>query len=81
MDDANMGQIPQQARANQRITAAAFAAKYKSKRECYTFLAVDVQAYLPAYDTITVYFLKDLVSGAKKSKYIPCADFYAVLFQ
>ena len=63
------------------MTAAAFAAKYKSKRECYTFLAVDVQAYLPAYDTITIYFLKDLVSGAKKSKYILFDEFTAILLQ
>ena len=32
-------------------------------------LAVDCKAYLPPFDTLTIYFLKDLVSGAKKSKF------------
>ena len=32
-----------------KITAAAFASKYKSKREVYNFLAVDVGIYLPAF--------------------------------
>ncbi len=68
--DYNMDQqINQNLRARQQETATAFASKYKSKREVYNFLAVDVKAYLPAYDTITIYFLKDLVSGAKKSKW------------
>ena len=48
-----------------QITATAFAAKFKSKRECYTFLTLDVKAYLPEYKNVTIYFLKDLVSGAK----------------
>ena len=50
------------------MTALEFAAKYKSKREVYNFLAVDCHAYLPPYDNLTIYFLKDLVSGRKKSK-------------
>ena len=50
------------------MTALAFASKYKSKREVYNFLAVEVKAYLPPYDTLTIYFLKDLVDGTKKSK-------------
>ena len=35
--------------AKVKITAKDFAAKYKSKREVYNFLAVDVGVYLPAY--------------------------------
>ena len=31
------------------VSAVAFAAKYRSKRECYNFLAVDMGVYLPAY--------------------------------
>ena len=54
-------------RAGQQVTALAFASKYKSKREVYNFLAVEVKAYLPSYDTLTIYFLKDLVNGTKKS--------------
>ena len=32
-----------------KITAAAFGAKYKSKREVFNFLGVDVGIYLPSY--------------------------------
>ena len=62
------GQIPNPGASAQQITANSFAAKYKSKREVYNFLTIDCKAYLPAYDTITIYFLKDLINGTKKSK-------------
>ena len=32
-----------------QVSAAAFSAKYRSKREVYNFLAVDVGVYLPSY--------------------------------
>ena len=44
-------QIPQGQRPKVLVSAAAFAAKYRSKRECYNFLAVDMGVYLPAYGT------------------------------
>ena len=40
--------VPAPARKVQ-VSAAAFAAKYRSKRECYNFLAVDMGVYLPSY--------------------------------
>ena len=43
-------------------------AKYQSKRECYNFLTVQVEIYLPPYETVTIYFLKDIISGKKKRK-------------
>ena len=55
----------------QFVNVSTFAAKYRSKREVYTFLTVDGNAYLSAFDTLTMYFLKDLVSGVKKCKYTP----------
>jgi len=67
MSDPNLNgaqQIPQQV----RITAKEFASKFSTKRECFTFLAVDCKAYLPSYDTVTIYFLKDLIAGRKKCK-------------
>lgn len=66
---------------NQAVNAAAFAAKFRSKRgkchhitdlvnaEIFTFLTVDVKAYLPPIQTVTVYFMKDLVTGVRK--YVP----------
>lgn len=50
------------------IDVNTFAAKYRSKREVYTFLTIDGNAYLYAFDTLTVYFLRDLVAGKKKCK-------------
>ena len=47
------------------ISSKEFAAKYNSKREIYNFLACDVGVYLPPYDNVTVYFLKDLMGGTK----------------
>ena len=49
-----------------QISSKEFAAKYRSKREIYNFLACDVGIFLPAYDNITIYFLKDLMMGKKK---------------
>ena len=43
-------------------------AKAKSKREIYTILTLDCKAYLPQESVCTVYWLKDLLSGAKKCK-------------
>ena len=48
------------------VTASAFGSKFRSKREIYVFLTVDVKAYLCACDNLTIYFLKDLVMGKRK---------------
>ena len=37
------------ASAKKKVTAKAFAAKFRSKREVFNFLSVDVGIYLPAY--------------------------------
>ena len=50
----------------QNVTAATFASKFRSKREIYVFLTVDVKAYLCACANLTIYFLKDLVMGKRK---------------
>ena len=68
MDDIMDAQINNNLQARQQISAIEFASKYKSKREVYNFLTLEVQAYLPNYDTITIYFLKDLIYGKKKGK-------------
>jgi len=54
---------------NVNISAQAFAAKFKSKKEIYQLLRVDAKAYLPNYETITIFFLKDIISGKKKCTY------------
>ena len=51
---------------NVSMAAKTFAAKFRSKREVWNFLAVDVGAYLPPYENVTIYHMKDLVTGTKK---------------
>ena len=67
MDGFNNGgaaQIPQKV----KLSAKEFAAKFSTKRECFTFLTIDCKAYLPDYETLTIYFLKDLIAGRKKCR-------------
>jgi hypothetical protein len=52
-----------------QVSAQTFAAKFQSKGEIYRFLTLDVKAYLPPFQTITVYFMKDLISAQKKVRY------------
>ena len=44
MNQINQGQAPME-----QISAMEFAAKFKSKLECYDFLALDCDVYLPPY--------------------------------
>ena len=64
IDQPDAQQIPQMV----RITAKEFQAKFSTKRECFSFLTIDCKAYLPDYNTVTIYFLKDLIAGRKKCK-------------
>ena len=45
---------------------AEFNAKYRSKNEVYRFLAFDCGVYLPSYDAITIWHLRDIAAGKKK---------------
>ena len=49
-----------------QIDAAAFGAKYQSKKEVYRFLTHDVGAYLSSYETMTIYHMADLASGRRR---------------
>ena len=63
-----MQPINQAMQPKQQVTAASFAAKFGSKKECFNFLSVEVGAYLCHHETLNIYFLKELLSGAKKCK-------------
>ena len=69
MDQVADNQIGNVEQRRTQISAKEFATKYNSKRECYNFLAVDAGVYLPAYEQISIYFLKDIISGKKKCKF------------
>ena len=49
-----------------KVVAKDFAAKYSDKQECFHFLTHDCGAYLSSYDTMTIWHLKELASGARK---------------
>ena len=65
--DKDMSQIQDgQEQPKTSVSSKEFAAKYRSKREIYNFLATDVGIFLPPYDNITIYFLKELMNGQKR---------------
>ena len=49
-----------------RIHPASFGAKFKSKREAWRFLTSEAGVYLPAYEVVTIYHMRDLVAGKRK---------------
>ena len=51
-----------------RISASTWAAKFKGKREQFNFLTTEAKAWFSSYDTVTIYFCKDLIAGKKKCK-------------
>ena len=55
--NAQMGQIPGAIPNLQRVSAKEFASKFQSKRECWNFLAVECEVFLPPYDNTTIYFV------------------------
>ena len=48
------------------MTASEFAAKFQSKREVYRFLASEVNVFLPPFENVTIWHLRDIQSGSKK---------------
>ena len=48
-NNAQMGQIPGAIPNLQRVSAKEFASKFQSKRECFNFLAVECEVYVPPY--------------------------------
>ena len=49
MQNAQNNNMDEAAPAKVKVTSKDFAAKFRSKREVYNFMSVDVGAYLPAY--------------------------------
>ena len=55
-----------------KITAAEFGAKFNSKREVFRFLSAECHVYLPSYESVTIWHLKDI--AAKKKHAIKCEE-------
>ena len=51
---------------NTSINAASFGAKYATKREVYRFLSSEARIYLPSYETVTIFHMRDLVADRRR---------------
>ena len=59
-------QVVQQHGQGVNVISSTFSAKFSTKGEVWRFLATEAGIYLPPYQTVTIWHLKDLASGAKK---------------
>ena len=59
-----------------------FGAKFGTKAEIYRFLTVEASLYLPPYETITIWHMRDLASGDKTvSTQLYCQRQYLAFFK
>lgn len=49
-----------------RVPVKEWASKYSSKSECYQFVCMELHAYLPGKECVSVYYLRDLIQGKRK---------------
>ena len=63
---ADQNQIINNAPNIGKVTAAAFAAKFTSKREIFRFLASEAHIYLPSIEHVTIWHLRDLARGERR---------------
>ena len=60
-----MDALPNQGNQQVKVDVNLFNAKFASKGEVYRFLATECSVYLPPYQTVTIWHLKDLASSNK----------------
>jgi hypothetical protein len=51
-----------------QMLSSSWAAKASTKYENYLLLCTEVKAYLPRQEHLTIYFLKEIISGRKKGE-------------
>lgn len=51
-----------------KVLQKEFSTKFRTKGEVYRFLDTDVDAYLAPKECVTIYFLRDLLTGKRKCK-------------
>ena len=59
------GQINSNANVLNRVTAAEVKAKFQNKPETYHFCTHELGLYLPPFDTVTVWHLRDLITSKR----------------
>ena len=72
MENQNQNNQIMDVQAKKKVTAKAFAAKFRSKREVFNFLSVDVGIYLPAYgnDLYPCFFLTSFFSSRRAGDHL-----------
>ena len=79
---ANPGGVRANQRAQYTISVKEFLAKYRTKREVFNFCTVECSFYVPPYDSVTLWHLRD-VATKKKARilakdaehlYVPCYE-------
>jgi len=49
----------------EQISLKEFCAKFSTKAEVYRFITTEVRAYMPPYQAVTIWHLKDVASSKK----------------
>ena len=70
--DAKPNQENQQVKVDVRL----FSAKCSTKGEIYRFLATEAMVYLPTYQTVTIWHLKDLAASKKKVCFLLLIEYF-----
>ena len=50
---------------SQKVLTQAFQAKFSNKKEVFRFLSRDCKVYLPHVDSISIWFMRDIVQGKR----------------
>ena len=61
-----MDALPNQGHNQVKVDVNLFNAKFGTKGEIYRFLATEAMVYLPPYQTVTIWHLKELAASTKK---------------
>ena len=61
-----MDALPNQGYNQVKVDVNLFNAKFGTKGEIYRFLATEAMVYLPPYQTVTIWHLKELAASTKK---------------
>jgi hypothetical protein len=51
---------------HENVVSQNFSAKFGTKGEVWRFMATEARVYVPPYQTITIWHLKELASGKKR---------------
>ena len=62
----DMGSQKKEKPQKQTVFIQSFGVKFQTKKAIHQFLTVEVRAYLPAKTCVTMYFMRDIITGKRK---------------